>query len=367
MNADDLKDEIQDKLEKTSKYMKGLFPLQQYVQEAEAIIEDCFDRHDVPKVDHPRVRDLNDRHGDGLENANGFPVAGIIAQEDFHVGGDSPVVPIILGMIGFVLGLCKFLVLIHLPTIALLVGFIYSVFLFNVKPPNFKQLGKGAFISALCLVALGGLLYYGFTHLSSFGIASMTGDIHDPLTQLFGFLANNKIVSILFAFSPVIVPYWYARTKYRDYVLSIADVGMTKNGAVCSNLRPHKEARTKQTANALKDETYYNQFGTSTYDFASRGDSFAPDEGLAVGQTIQDQRKHGFFFGDPGTGKTTALKNIMAGVIKDEIYHELIDEKKETNPDLSYLEITAKYEDEIRRNVDEIFAERIANKDQQKL
>ena len=73
------------------------------------------------------------------------------------------------------------------------------------------------------------------------------------------------------------------------------------------------------------------------------------------------------FLWRPRHWQDDCTKNIMAGVIKDEIYHELIDEKKETNPDLSYLEITAKYEDEIRRNVDEIFAERIANKDQQKL
>ncbi|KAB0640634.1 hypothetical protein F7R25_03830 [Burkholderia stagnalis] len=361
MNKEEIKDEIQDRLDRTSKYMKSLFPMQQYIEEAEAIIEDCFERHDVPKLDHPRVRDLNDRYGDGLVNANGFPVSGIIAQEDFHVGGDSPAVPIVIGMIGFVWGLCKFLALIHLPTIALLAGFVYALFLFNVTSPDFRKFGKGAFLTALIFVPVVGGIYYAFTHLGTFGVAGMTGEIHDPFGSLATLLGSSAF-SLVLAFAPILVPYWYSRKKYRDYVLSLADVGMTKNGPVCSNLRPHKEARIMQMANGLKDETYFNQVGTATSELASRGDSFAPDEGLAVGQTLQDQRKHGFFFGDPGTGKTTALKNIMAGVIKGEIYDELIEARKKANPGLSYLEITAKHEDQIRQNVDKIFAERIANK-----
>lgn len=95
---------------------------------------------------------------------------------------------------------------------------------------------------------------------------------------------------------------------------------------------------------------------------------------MDFGQTVQDQRQHGFYFGAPGTGKTTSLKNIMAGVIKDEIWKEelefavqMVPEIKGEKPKDRALRALALYEDEMRAEVEKRFREKIANYEDEKL
>ncbi|WP_205191356.1 hypothetical protein [Burkholderia sp. LMG 13014] len=371
MDANEIKDGIQDKLEKTSKYMKGLFPIQQYAEDAQAIIDDCFDRHDVPRIDHPRVRDLNDRYGDGLENSNGFPTAGIIAQEDYHVGGSSPVIPIFLGFFSSVFGLSHFLTLIHLPTLSawVLLGFIgLAMVLFRINPFSFIKEGftllprPGLWIAGMFFIGV--LTVYvlfvpgGFSQVAQMAFMQIGG--------LFGSL--SKPVQFLIPFLPALVPVFYSRYCQRKYVLELADVGTAHNGAVSTELRPHGAARRKQMAKALEDFTWFVKIGRATGKLSARGDSFAPDAGLDFGQTVQDQRQHGFYFGAPGTGKTTSLKNIMAGVIKDEIWKEelalavdMISDIQGEKPKDKILRTLAMYEDEMREEVERRFHEKIAN------
>ncbi|WP_156668983.1 hypothetical protein [Ralstonia insidiosa] len=338
--------DLKNKVKRLGLFTKSLFPIEEYAKQAQEVIDDCFERHDVPKVDHPRVRDLNDRHGDGLENSNGFPVAGILAQEDFMFGGSSPVTPLAIGLWAFVFGLCTFLTKIHFSTGALILGGAYLFFMSRVV---------------------------GFWGVAMLVIATFALDVFGIAQTFFPILGNlNGVIQhYLGSFGPLffklplfLIPIAYYKVTYKRYVQSIADVGMMRNGAVSSNLRPHAEARIKQTAKALQDESWFNQIGVATGELSTRGDSFSPDAGLPFGQTQEDQRRHGFYFGAPGTGKTTTLKNVMAGVIKDEIYQEEIAALKGIYPGMSYLEITAIYEDELREDVERIFAERIAEQEE---
>ncbi|MCO8552923.1 hypothetical protein KGP84_22520 [Burkholderia multivorans] len=369
MDANEIKDEIQQKLEKTSKYMKGLFPIQQYANEEEEIINDCFERHDVPKVDHPRVRDLNDRHGDGLVNSNGFPTAGILVQEDFHVGGDSPVVPIVLGMAGFVFGLFQFLNNIHLQSVAMIVIALYALLAIKIKRLMFFDFKSFGLFTAIIILALLFGAYEFFTHMDTLMQAyAMHGSQASSIFSYFSFL------SLLLPFWSMLIPYVYYKRTFGRYILELADVGTTHNGAIASNLRSQGAARSKQMAKALEDLTWFVKIGRATGKLSARGDSFAPDKGLDFGQTVQDQRQHGFYFGAPGTGKTTSLKNIMAGVIKDEIWKEelefavqMVPEIKGEKPKDRALRALALYEDEMRAEVEKRFREKIANYEDEKL
>lgn len=334
--------DLKEKVQKAGIFVKSLFPLEQYAQEAQAIIDDCFERHDVPKIDHPRVRDLNDRHGDGLENSNGFPVAGIIAQEDYVFGGPSPVIPLAIGLWAFIFGLVTFFVKIHFLIGALALGAICTYFLSRV-------IGN---IGALAMLIASFLF-------EALNMAQMVFPIFGAFTAFAQHFFGN-LTPLVFKLPLFFIPVLYYRGSYKRYAQSIADVGMTRNGVIATNIRPDGEARTKQTAKALQDESWFNQVGIATGELSARGDSFAPDAGLPFGQTQEDQRRHGFYFGAPGTGKTTTLKNVMSGVIKDEIYQEEIEALKEIYPGMSYLEITAIYEDELREDVERIFAQRIA-------
>lgn len=323
------------KAEVISKYSKGIFALDAYVKKTEEFVNSCFDRHDVPHAPHSKVKDLNDRTGLGILTAEGRPVSGYIAPEDYHIGGPSPAIPIIIGSWAFAFGFIQLLVTLGMLKTAIVLGSVYVVLMIG-------------------LIGLGNVLMFLFCTFTGFflQLAAANIPIVGPIAGSVLSGPGASIIATVFKFTPFLVPLVYMTSTNRAYLVELTDVGTYYSSvkAVFSNA----EARAIQMANCLKDPTRFNTYGHSRGGLTAKGDSFAAEEGLPVGMTAQDMRQHVFFFGNPGTGKTTLLKNSMAGVIKDEIYQSLYDQCKEKFGD----EVdTSEFYEELMEEVDRQFNE----------
>lgn len=286
----------------TSTFFKGLFPVQDYIEESEEIVDDCFFRHDVPQGDHIPA-DLKDVKGDLLVNSTGHPVVSIISLEDATIGGQSPARPLMLGFWTGSVGLGHILMALGMPLLGAAIPVIYLAMLWTMF--SVWELVIFGFFTGF-----GSIITY-LPHLLPFGSGM----------ALYGSTGFMRIAGIASYLAPALIPYVFYRRENRRYAHVLAETARHFNGALVSSIRStQNDARLTQAANVITDKTYAVALGEAIGALTAHGDSLAPDAGLEARTSIKDMSRSIIWFGRPGTGKTTLLRVLLRGFWLEEAW-----------------------------------------------
>ena len=272
-----------------------LFPMEAILKEEKEFVDDCGWSHH--NSHNPKVSpDLQDRHGSWQLTKNGFPVTGRILSEQFHVGTQSPALPIYLALwtaFAILSGVLQTLGVGYVGPILTFAYFIGFIGFFGFFP---------AILMGVAVVAPSLALNYIAPTLSAVGI-------------------NIETVALAVAFIPAVLPGLYLFFKIKREAGILAHEGNENNGAVIAAPRSHpNEARFDQDRNSIKDKSHLIVFGNSSGKLSKSGDELAPDKGLPFGLTMDDLFKHLAIFGATGSGKTkSAILSIGKGIRDSEI------------------------------------------------
>jgi len=319
----------------TSLFMKSLYPVEKYVQESEEIVNDCFIRHDVPQGPHVPV-DLADVKGDLLTNSEGYPVAGLIPMEYMALGGMSPAAALFTGFFTFALALGNILAALHFPTLGFAVILGYAIIFFQI----FSGMDVVLFIVAAFL-----------------GVSTYIPTLFNISANTTAAIHSSHLLTFMTYALPALIPTYLGRRESKRLAKRLGEVANNFNGPLISDLRAtQKEARYIQVANAINDDSYVGTIAEATGSFSKHGDPFAPDEAKPFRMSLRDLSLSIIFFGRPGSGKTTALRNFLKIIDLEEIWISII----KTIPD--FRELSEPEKEELRREAEEQFAQEIKAK-----
>ena len=276
------------------KALSLLFPIKSIIIEEETFVDSCARSHH--NSHHPDVSpDLQDKHGTFQLTENGFPVTGNLLPEQFHVGTQSPALPVYLALWSVVAMFSGILQTAGVTSIGSLLTFLYIAGFVGF-------FGIGATLLVSVLILAPGL---ALSAVSPF-LAQLHVDVEN--------------IAIVIALLPAFLPLVYSFFKTRREASRLAYEGAVSKGAVLAAPRSMPNAaRLEQDANDLHDKTHFIQLGTATGRLAKNGDELAPDKGLPFGAKSADFSKHLMIFGATGSGKTTSgLRPVWMGFIEEE-------------------------------------------------
>jgi len=253
---------------------------------------DLFYRHDIP-VGSNVPKDLADIEGPLQLTKSGFPVAGRLLPEETSIGSRSPALPLYIALYALVAVLISLLPVIGLGFLAPIIIALYFI----------GFVGFFGFLSAvgfsILTVGASSALLYAAAPLAMTGIAMSTA---------------QSFLNILPGVLPIL--YLFFTTKQR--ASEKAHQGATYASAARNAPKSHKNpARHMQAIRAMSDKTDFIVYGTAKGNLTFNGDSFAPDEGLQMGQSVNDLSTHLAIFGSTGSGKTTQLRTIFSQIANE--------------------------------------------------
>ena len=276
------------------KALSLLLPMKEILAEELAYVHDCGASHH--NSNDPRVRpDLRDREGTFQLTKNGFPVPGRLLDEQFHMGTQSPALPVYMTLWSLV---------------AMFSGLMSSIGIGYVGPAaTFAYIvGFFLFFGALPTIAVAALVV---------APALAINFIAPTLVQLG---ISVDVVGWVAGLVPAILPLIYLVFKVKREAGRLSREGERNKGAVLAAPRaqPNK-ARIKQDKNDIKDKSHLIVFGLSSGRLAKNGDELSPDGGLPFGLTMNDLSKHVMLFGATGSGKTiSGIYQIAKGAFESE-------------------------------------------------
>lgn len=311
-----------------------LLPLERYLTAAREEARRVCERWDVPRgKDVPE--DLRDVRGRYMLTADGHRVSGLLLDADMQHGADSPAFPLLLAMFPLLASV--------VPIAFTLFGWAGGLLVFlaiaavaMLCVPTLGFLGtSGTLLLGVVLPLTGGIPLGALAGLSgSWGSIGVT-----PLLvglAAFWFFSKNPVAKVL-ALSAVglgavglidfllfehahlprglatwaaacALPMVFALHRHGSRALALAHQGNTATIASSMPMTTaHIAARTKQAANAAKDQTAFIQLGTAKGVFTGKNDPYAPDEGTPFGLSIADLDTHLIIFGSTGQGKTSSV------------------------------------------------------------
>lgn len=267
-----------------------LFGLQHEQERVQELIDSCSTRHDIPHGSKV-PKDLDDKQGTWQLTKDGYPVVGVLLPEEFAEGDQSPAAPLYLALapILFTLGgLTGWGAVTTTLAVAYIIGF---ALIFRVN-----WLLAGAVILAL---ALG---QFAMSMLPSEG---------------FGQIATKASSAVSLAFIALPALYYLFKSNKRAKKLYY-NAKVNSQAAMNAPKANPNEARFIQASNSAKDKSYFIEYGKSTGSLSVNGDLFAPDKDLPFGHTTNDVATHILYTGATGSGKTSAIRVLIDGVVKEE-------------------------------------------------
>lgn len=277
--------------------LQRFLPHEQWKREAKAHADACGLAHHVPHRDTIPA-DLRDKEGTWQLTDNGYPVPGRVLPEDNDIGAASPVLPLYIGLYALMFSITNIFASIGLPSVgfAVTVAYFIGFFIYFGWLPTIGMLAVT--IGATASVGLA-LSYFG-------NVLAVVG-------------LNANIISTCLALLPAFFPLLTLYFSKRKRASQLSWQGHHYGGAAMNAPKAVKNnARHAQAEKAEADKSYFTTYGTATGQFSFQGDEFAPDAGLAIGQTTNDQSTNLVIFGAIGSGKTTNIRQIFKGQIEAE-------------------------------------------------
>ena len=109
------------------------------------------------------------------------------------------------------------------------------------------------------------------------------------------------------------LPWLWAQLDQRAWAMRLAAQDIQAPGETSlGSFDTHTEARQQQAEAALRDKSPLITIGKASGAFAGKMDGFAPDAGKRVCLSVSDLTEHLAFAGSTGTGKSSALRSIIA-------------------------------------------------------
>lgn len=253
---------------------------------------DVMYRHDIP-MGSKVPKDLADIEGPLQLTKNGYPVAGQVLVDDFGIGSSSPALPIYIALYSLVAVLNNLLPELGLSFLCPIYTLLYFA-------------GLLGFFGALSTIGFAILTLGGSSMIAYFaGPISMAGI---PASYL------HTVLGVLPGFLPLL---YLMRKKYQR-ASEQAYQGATYGEAAKNSPKSQKNnSRYMQTITAMQDKSLFVKYGTAKGLLTFNGDSFAPDDGLPVGQSVADLSTHMAIFGSTGTGKSTLIRSLLIQIVNE--------------------------------------------------
>lgn len=278
--------------------LASLMPIEKMQLDAWAETNAVSRRGDVPHGKNT-APDLDDVEGRFNLTPEGYRVTGRLLVEDMMHGSYSPINPLLLGLLPFMVAIVGLGGVINpMISIILALGVLYLYV---------KQIGFMFFF----LMAIAGVAFM-------FLLNTVVGDfVPQSMREAFVIFTKYWYFAI-----PALAPLVYTQFQGYKRARILAAQGKMANAASQGRLSAgHITARAQQAANSIMDKTKFIRFGTSSGLATKKGDGFSPDANKPFGVTIKDLTFNFIAFGATGTGKTYGslmpiLREVMTSTIK---------------------------------------------------
>ena len=255
--------------------LANFLPISKWSQEAKAHADSLGLARHVPHRD-TIPEDLRDKQGNFLVTDNGFSVAGRMLPEEVDIGTASPFLPLYIGLYALVFVVSKLMTTMGMDVVASGLHLVYFAGFFSL---------------------FGGLATLGMVAVTVGAAVSLSLAASIPVVGQFVGKFETVFLALP-AFFPLL--YWFFANRKRASQLAYQSDLFSASALSGPKTKPNR-ARFEQAQRAEQDNTHFTQYGVATGAFSHFGDEFAPDAGMPVGQTSNDQATNLLFFGAIGS------------------------------------------------------------------